>query len=154
MRPVRSLRRRSLILSVSIATIACADSITAAARPIAGCYRLQSSPLPGASISLAPLPDTVRLFDARGQLALEDGRALLRAWPDSQRTGYRWSWWEVASPDTLTLVFSRGFDGARLALRPAGDGFYGEMATFSDVEPALSRVALARLTPIVCAGAA
>lgn len=148
-----SLRRGSLALLFTVASSSCAEPTAAAARPIVGCYRLQSSLLPGTSPAIPPLPDTVRLFDARGVMALETGRALLRAWPDSQRTAYRWAWWEIATPDTLTLVFSTGFDGARLAMRPSGDGFGGPVATFSDVEPTPAIVAMARLRPIACAGA-
>lgn len=154
MRPVESLRSRSLTLLVTLALAGCAEPTTAAPRPVAGCYRLEASPLAGASIAFAPLPDTIRLLDVRGDVALESGRALLRAWPDSLRTAYRWSWWEIATPDTLTLVFSTAFDGARLALRPADEGFGGTMAVFSYVAPTPVRVALARLRPVACAGVA
>lgn len=147
------LRRRSVPFIVAIAALGCAERVTAGARPIAGCYHLESFPVAGASVPVAPLPDTVRLFDARGDEAHEEGRALLRAWPDSLRTDYRWSWWEIAMPDTLTLVFTTGHAGARIALRPTTDGFSGAMSTFSDVEPVPSRGGLARLRSIVCGAA-
>ena len=95
-------------------------------------------------------PVTVRLLDARGEVALESGHPLVRAWPDSMRTLYQWSWWEIARPDTLRLVFTSGFAGAQLALRPAGDGFTGTMSTFSDVDPAPVAGAIARLRPVAC----
>lgn len=150
---VRTLRRRSVPLLITLIALGCAEPIAATARPVAGCYRLEISPLSGAPLPVAPLPDTVRLFEARGVAALEDGRALLRAWPDSLRTAYRWSWWEIAKPDTLTLVFTTGFDGARIALRPTSHGFGGLVFSFSDVDPAPPSGALARLRPVACAQA-
>lgn len=149
----RALRRRSVPHMIMLSALGCAEPVAPTARPVAGCYRLEITPLSGASLPVAPLPDSVRLFDDRGIGTLEDGRALLRAWPDSLRTAYRWSWWEIAKPDTLKLVFTTGFDGARMALRPTSHGFGGLVYAFSDVEPAPPSGAIARLRPIACANA-
>ena len=136
-----------------VAALACGDMPIEARRPLAGCYHLHTNVPAGTVGEVDALPDSVRLYDVRGVASLEAGRAIVRAWPDSARTMYAWSWWEVATPDTLTLVFSTGFSGVRLALRPwGGDGYFvGSIVPFTDahgVPPAGSR---AWIEPITCA---
>lgn len=101
---------------------------------------------------LAPLPDSVRLLDVAGAEAAEAGRPLLRAYPDSLRTGYRWAWWQVEAPDTLTLVFSSDAGRVRLLLRPKGAGFGGLLTVQDGGVYAETATSWATLTPLPCEG--
>jgi hypothetical protein len=145
----RSLRRCSAYLILVVAA-ACSGHPTQPARPLAGCYRLATGVPDDTTSALDALPDSVRLFATRGVASLEAGQSVVRAWPDTARTGYAWSWWTVAAPDTLTLVFSTGFSGVRIALRPRDTGFAGAAAAFSDALPAPLATARAWLSPIAC----
>lgn len=144
----RTLRRCSASL-IAVAAAACAGNPLSPARPVAGCYRMVAVST-GSAPELEALPDSVRLYPTRGISSLESGQAVLRAWPDSARSAYAWSWWTIAAPDTLTLVFSTGFSGVRVALRPRDGGFAGSAAAFSDAQPAPLAEARAWLTPIAC----
>jgi len=145
-----TLRRRTVILFLLLATVAaCGEAPTAPARAVAGCYALTLSRWAGDASEIGALPDSVRLLDVRGASALEVGRTLLRAYPDSSRSHFRWAWWEPVTPDTLRIIFSTGYTGARLELRPEGAGFAGRVTAFVDygADPA---TATARLTPFAC----
>lgn len=139
----------ALLIVFAGAAVACADSALAPVREVAGCYAVTRTPWLGDASEVGPLPDSIRLYDVPGTNGLEDGRNILRAHPDSSRMNFRWAWWQVAAPDTLILIFSTGFTGARAYLRPEGADYVGRMASFVDYSSD-SAVAMVRLAPIAC----
>lgn len=151
---ISALRRCGgfIFIAMLVTAAACARDITGPLQPLTGCYALETSAWSGGESPVAGLPDTVQLLATRGMSAPEAGHALVRAYPDSLWTPYRWSWWEVAAPDTLKLVFSTGTAGVRLTLRPDGERFTGRAVTFTDDLASAPGAAYARLRPIGCSG--
>lgn len=153
MHHITALRRCGgfIFMAAIVTAAACARDATGPLQPLAGCYALETSAWSGGESPLAGLPERVQLLATRGRLAPEAGHGLVRAYPDSLWTPYRWSWWEVAAPDTLKLVFSTGAAGVRLALRPDGERFSGTAVTFTDDLARSPGTAYARLRPMSCA---
>ena len=153
--PCHVLRREfrlAIAITLCATAVACADATTAPVRTLAGCYRLQMGGWRESASLVAPLPDSVRLLTVQGTDAAEAGRSLVRAYPDSLRTGFRWAWWQVTAPDTLTLEFTSDAGGARVVLRPQGEGFGGSLATRAGATSEEAVAAWATLTPLRCDG--
>jgi hypothetical protein len=98
--------------------------------------------LPPRRISVAAVADTSRLRFVRGARHV-------RATEVRPGSVHRDGYWVVGRPDSDEVIFTTGFSGVVLRLRPAGAGWRGVAETFWDF-PRQAQRADVKLVPVAC----
>jgi hypothetical protein len=102
-----------------------------------GCYAFRtltwSREMPDWAVPLHTPPDTFRLHEVRGTESLESGAPLARPrLPPPEWGGFPSAHWQAHGTDSATVVWTNGFTGAVLVLRPTDGGFTGAVRWIND----------------------
>ena len=132
--------RAALIVAVALLHVRvwAREAVSATPQSVAGCYALSIgkwSPtiaLGEDSKDVAP-PAVVRLFTTPGRGDLEGQGMLVRPARSSRPSIHRGSFWFVEE-DRVVVVWTTGFSGLRMSLRPSPTGLEGEAESFWDVD--------------------
>lgn len=115
---------RSITLLLAIlGLIGCEESTSEPAfEEAAGCYDLTLGAWNGQADEVLVLPQTIELRDELGTDGMENGRRLVRPFPDTDNRSYPWAFWEPLASDSIRVIWSTGFTGIgmRVARRPSG----------------------------------
>jgi len=104
---------------------------------IQGCYKLHMSPwrpdlhLGEDSVFIAP-PRAIQLFAERGTKGFETNGYVVRPAPGFKPTIHRGSYWQPKAPDAIQVVWTTGFSGLSMVLKPEGQNLRGTAKTSWD----------------------
>lgn len=115
-----------------------------------GCYSLALEAWdPPLDQALPALPGVVELKAELGTNVLEADRRLARPNPDDGIGVYAFSWWEPLRGDSVSMVWSTGFEGVALRLKREDQGLRGYAEPFFD-RPGQQSKAKARMERVEC----
>lgn len=146
---------RGLRYGTAVLLAAACDAGTTTSHPsppanVVGCYQLALGTWSASHESPDP-PTTLILTDSLGSHLLENGRTLLRPWPDPSAMPFDMAWWSRSNDGALDLIFSLGgYVGVRMTLTWNGTAWSGTAEAYTDVQPSTQATASATLTGRSC----
>jgi len=114
-----------------------AEAALPAPESLQGCFKLKMSPwrpdlhLGRDSAYITP-PRAIQLFAEQGTKSIETNGYVLRPAPGARPSIHKASYWRIKGPEGVELVWSTGFSGLTMLLRPEGQNLRGQARTSWD----------------------
>lgn len=120
-----------------------------------GCYDLHLTEwqprAPGWDSTYGALPARIRLSTDSASDSFGRPANMVTVVPGAMPSGHRYSWWHMMDEERVEIVWSMGLAGVRAVLDPIADGLRGEAASFTDVVPSTTHVAVLTAYSVPCA---